>query len=123
MDVKRWRITEIQGAEEAPGMYNRPLFWLPRFIPMGACGDLPDATSAGEVDEVIAGGFAANTVELVAYSDYTEVSVYVRWNFTDTPDQVVCVVDRAPMPATPQETVDFARMAVRLGCPRLGHRG
>lgn len=115
--------------------YGRPAeFWLPNFIPM-YCGDGRrfecDAVSSAEADHILCDGTTVDAVELVAYDGYTLLSVWVAENMHNSKDQInTCIVDRAPMPDTPEEAINFARFALRMlgsagadGRPSLGQGG
>lgn len=98
-------------------------FWLHGFIPTyrrvrGLGGPDCSGVSSVEVDAKICDDF---TVELMAHDGYTLLSVWVTENVRGSKDKVhTCLVDRVPMPDTPEEAINLARFALRLARPSLG---
>jgi hypothetical protein len=108
--VSEWRVISRKGGSCQ--------FWLPNFIPM-YCEDGRkfecDAVSSAEVDAKLPDGATVDAVELVAYDGYTLLSVWVAENMHNSKDQInTCIVDRAPMPDTPEEAINFACFALRM---------
>jgi hypothetical protein len=88
-------------------------FWLPGFAAMSG-GEDHDATSSAVVDEALRRGSTSRlTTELLAHDGYTTLSIWVDFDGAG----IQRLVNRAPMPETPWETIDYARVVVRLNKP------
>jgi hypothetical protein len=114
-----WRVENRYGAPTE--------FWLCGFVPM-YCSDGRkfecDAASSAEVDVKLGEGVPVDAVELVAHDGYTLLSVWIAENMHNSKDQInTCIVDRAPMPDTAEEAINFACFALRMLGPSLGQEG
>lgn len=103
-----WLVTDVRGLSSA-----RPSpFWLYHFPTKS---ERVGHASAAEVDHLLILGVEYPRelcgVELVSSPDYSTVSLWLSMDYRGDDRWLL---DEVPMPATPQEVVDMATMALKL---------